>query len=154
MNRLTIIFSFLLILFGSLDSFATPKETDFAPFPLSISSEGLLNGYWSSDDGFLQITESDNYFINDHKWFIIYRVDDETSDDKEIAGFIYYDLASDEYKRVFWEESGVDVSSFVLYRREQRVIDAPSLDPTCESVSVYMLKLNEEVFVRTECESY
>ena len=155
MKKLTVIFSFILVLLGSIESYASPRETDFAPFPLSLSSESLLNGYWASEDGFLQITESDNYFINDQRWFIIYRVEDEHSDDKEIAGFIYYDLASDEYKRVFWEVDGVEVSSFVLYMREERVAGTSTLDDTaCENMSVYMLKLDEEVFMRSECGSY
>ena len=75
----------------------------------------------------------------------------ETAGDEEkvINGFIFYDSDERVYKRVYWTEGGLVVNNFILYR-----LEAPEKEPSgeyCLHMNTYMLKMNEEMFVRSEC---
>jgi hypothetical protein len=148
-NKLKLLISLLLFTLFALEVGASYRETDFSPFPLSIKSEALLNGYWQSKDGFLEITEVKNYSINDHSWFIIYEIDPSDMNNKVINGFIFFDSDDNEYKRVFWTDDGLIIKTFILYRLEEQVKE-PSQE-FCVHTNTYMLKMNEEMFIRTEC---
>lgn len=143
---LPLFFCFLFI----FEANASYRETDFSPFPLSIKSETLLNGYWQSNDGYLEITEVEYYSINEHSWFIIYEVNPKDPLDKVVNGFIFFDDTDDSYKRVFWTDEGVVIKTFILYRLEERV-EEPA-NQYCVHMNTYMLKMNEQMFVRTECD--
>jgi len=149
MKRLVNILTFLWLICIGFEANATYRETDFSPFPLSVHSETLLNGYWESNGGYLEIVEVEFYSINDHSWFIIHEVSAVNANDRRVMGFIFFDSRDQSYKRVFWTDGGVRVTPFVLYRLEDNENDP--LEEYCLETDTYMLKLDEEMFIRSEC---
>ena len=150
MKKISHILLFLFLFCTLFDAQANYRETDFSPFPLSASSETLLNGYWESNNGYLEIVEIRHYSINEHSWFIIYEMETPESTEKAINGFIFYDANEEVYKRVYWTDSGLVVNNFILYRLEDR--ENESLGQYCVQMNTYMLKMDEEMFVRTDCD--
>ena len=150
MKKLSHILLFFFFSCTLFEAQANYRETDFSPFPLSVSSEALLNGYWESKNGYLEIVEVKQYSINEHSWFIIYEMETAASQNKVINGFIFYDSSEEAYKRVFWTEEGLVVKTFILYRLEDREDEVTG--EYCLHMNTFMLKMNEEMFVRTDCD--
>ena len=154
MKKLKLIFSVCLLFTFLSEANASYRETDFSPFPLNLGAEDLLSGYWKSNDDFLQILEIRNDTINEHSWFIIYRVSADNPEDRSVDGFIYYDSIDDIYKRLTWTAEGIEVTPFVLFMLQEPDDDTKSVDDEkyCVTTSIYMLKIYGQMFIRTECD--
>ena len=151
MNKLKLL---IVILLCSLFAFevgarASYRETDFSPFPLSANSEVLLNGYWQSDGGYLEITEVNNHSTNGHNWFVIYEIDSNDMNNRVINGFIFFDSYDNHYKRLFWTDDEIIIKTFMIYRLEDKFQE--SSGENCVHTNTYMIKMNKKMFVRSEC---
>ena len=166
---LLLVFVFVVVVIGTVPEIvfgANIKEKDFSPFPLSLKSELLLSGHWDSESGYLEIIEVKHHSINEHSWFLIYEIEPKEPkepkepeepeepnklENKEVSGFIFFDAEDEAYKQVFWMGEGFEVKPFVLYRLKDREQHSVVGEHCVYVNSTYMLKMNEKMFVRSEC---
>ena len=158
---LLLVFVFVVVVVGTVPEVvfgANIKEKDFSPFPLSLKSEPLLSGHWDSESGYLEIIEVKHHPINEHSWFLIYEIDpnkpkepNKPENKEEVSGFIFFDAEDEAYKQVFWMGEGFEIKPFVLYRLKDREQHSVVGEHCVYVNSTYMLKMNEKMFVRSEC---
>jgi|GEM_PF-3728498 len=134
----------------SIVSEAAPRETDFAPFPLSLKTKRVLDGSWVSDKGQIKINQIDKSEINEHSWYTISYESFLDTHEEEIIGFIYFDLASDEYKNIFWSSAGIETEELSLFFLiEDQAAEIHTFG--CFRLKTYMIKINDESFTKSEC---
>lgn len=150
MKKISFILLCLFFFFVSTVSNAAPRETDFAPFPLSLKTQRVLDGNWKSEKGQIKISKIDNSEINEHSWYTVSYESFLDTHEEEVIGFIYFDLVNDEYKKVFWSSAGVETKELSLFFLVEDQ-EAMSQGFECLKLKTYMIKIKDESFTKSEC---